>query len=223
MSVHVQGDVHLEHGGNVDRRQLSHDDILILPGDLCPFVLERLWVPWLQRIAAIVKEVVWVPGNHEYYGCKDMDEAIATARQNLPENVRIRDLETFTLTNGQTAAACTLWGYEPNTDLSGNMRDFTSIGGLTPDLCNELHLIHREFILDAKVDVIITHHAPLKRGISSPLYEGNACANYYGTNTIQRHPSPPMWWYFGHTHWNVVKKIGRTTVVSAFEKLISLH
>lgn len=222
MGLVVQGDVHVEHGGRLDLDALRPDDTLVLAGDFCPFVLTDEWLPHLRDAARRVHDVVWVPGNHEYYGAGDMDEALDGARRRLPDNVALRDLDHFRLADGRSCSACTLWSREPDTSLAKYVNDFRCIGGLTPELYNELHAVHLEWLQVNPAEVVVTHHAPLKTGTSPPQYRDSPTNGYFASNALFTIAEPPVLWVFGHTHHSSAQQLGRTRVVSSYGKLMRL-
>lgn len=68
--------------------------------------------------------------------------------------------------------------------------------------------------------MVITHHAPLRHGVSRPADEGNAWGTAFGTELIgqtgeERHGFGEVGWgVFGHTHYCVEFRMGGVKVVS---------
>lgn len=210
------GDVHLEHGPfDIDD---SVDDLkLVLAGDVCPLAMEDLWVPWIQRVSKQFEQILWVTGNHEYYGSeKEMDELLSDAQRKVPDNVVLTDLGTYTL--GSVDIACaTLWSFEPDPTLCKYLGDFKHIKGLTLELYNELHAVHSEFIIEQDVDMVVTHHAPIRSAlVVQPEHRNSPLNGYFMSNTLQRVRRPPRVWLFGHTHHTSCQRIGRTMLQSAY-------
>lgn len=80
-------------------------DVLVIAGDLIPRV-ER-GVAWLRK-RVTDRPVVYVPGNHEFYGC-DIDRTVAKARQAAAgTNVHIIQNDTVMIDNVLFVGA-TLW------------------------------------------------------------------------------------------------------------------
>lgn len=220
--VTFQGDVHLESGGRVafldDNESHSDDDALILNGDFCPFVRDDLWKSAVRDLAQKFARVYWVPGNHEYFGPMPMEEAAGYAmRQMEPDNVHVVDCDTFTAHN-TTFAACTLWAAPTDPLIARMIGDFRWIPGMTLEYYNELHQVHRDWLLDQECDVYVTHHAPRSHGVASPHYDGNRNHTFFGTEILPHVPHPPKAWLYGHTHWNMCRPVGRTMLQTAHER-----
>ena len=73
MKIQVLSDLHLEHGGVVPAHQ-PDADVVVLAGDLMPYtegLVEELAEYW-----STAPHIVYVLGNHEFYGT-DIDETRA--------------------------------------------------------------------------------------------------------------------------------------------------
>jgi hypothetical protein len=153
-------------------------DVMVVAGDLIPR-MER-GVIWLRERVAD-RPVVYVAGNHEFYGC-DIDRTVEKARAAAAgSNVHVLQNDAVTI-GGATFVGATLW---TDFDLFGNQRraigiagdrmnDFKKIrmdryrGRFRPGYALGRHLASRKFIEaqlrkphgDAKL-VVVTHHAPV--------------------------------------------------------------
>lgn len=193
---YLASDLHLEFG---DLRIENKDnvDCLILAGDVVeieqlkkdgttkkPYIAE-----FFKHINSEFKQVIWVPGNHEYYGCYFMQKSINDARAWLSKNgltnIRLCDVETVIV--GDTPVHCaTLW-----TDMNnGNewvghqvqigLNDYKCIRGASPTRAGSriravdtqmIHKKHLDFLERATADgkdcVVVTHHQPTLRALNS--------------------------------------------------------
>jgi predicted phosphodiesterase len=161
-------------------------DVLVIAGDLIPR-MER-GVAWLcERVPD--RPVVYVPGNHEGYGC-DVDRTVEKARQ-AAEGSQVLILQNDAIQLGNvTFAGATLW---TDFNLFGDQRrsmvvagermnDFTKIRTakyverFRPPHALARHMASRAF-LETEMRkprfgplVVVTHHAP-HPGLSFPRYQ----------------------------------------------------
>lgn len=119
--LHLISDIHLETGPYEIPADLKYD-ILVAAGDISNSVEQS--VPWL---AAIGKPVVFVLGNHEYWGPADLDGAVTKAKL-LAKGTQVRVLE-------RDAAFVEIEGYATARFLGATL--FTNFGNLAESLVRE--------------------------------------------------------------------------------------
>ena len=176
--------------------------------------------------------VVYVAGNHEYYG-----EALPKLTDEL--RARAVSLDIALLENdvvdlaGLRFAGCTLW-----TDLGlfgphpwvadavlNTMLDYRSIRvspqyrRLRPADTIRIHKHSREWLESTLRDpgpatVVVTHHAPSARSLSPRYAQDPVSAAYASKLDDVVAELAPTLWIHGHTHHCVDYTIGRTRVVS---------
>lgn len=233
----LASDVHLEFGSlvlNNDR----HADCLILAGDIVPFCdltpkgdLIHNWVDeFFKNISDEFPLVIWVPGNHEWYG-STMPIGINRARQYIEAmglgNIKIIDRESI-LVEDTWVHGATLWtdygrGSPINMETARNsMNDYNQIQRrykdidimIRPEFLYEEHLLSVEFIKSAVSDgqksVVVTHHAPLLQAAYDGLWH---CYASDLSNLILDNPCI-KYWVYGHTHTRDTYHVGDTKVVS---------
>ncbi|HEV7600113.1 MAG TPA: metallophosphoesterase [Bradyrhizobium sp.] len=179
LKLWVLSDLHMEltRGWDLpDPDARPQYDVLVVAGDLIPR-MER-GVRWLRD--RVDQEVVFVPGNHEFYGC-DIDRTVEKARA-LAAGTAIHVLQNETCAiGGVTFAGATLWtDFAINGDAhrgmaaaGDRMNDFKKIrtGAYSrrflPHHALARHLQSRAF-LEAEMRrprggrlVVVTHHAPV--------------------------------------------------------------
>lgn len=170
MNIQIVSDVHLEFGPLEVRA--DNADVFIAAGDI-DIGLEGL--QWLNRIPC---PVIYVAGNHEYWG-HDIDELNrALAQETRDSAIHFLERQTVTIDNTRFVG-CTLW-----TDFRGcdalimdelffMMNDFRYITqanrALRPADLIAVNRSSREWLeqelsrpFDGKT-VVVTHHAPLMR------------------------------------------------------------
>ena len=190
-------------------------DITIIAGDLHTGCNGLKWARKLKR------PIIYVFGNHEFYGY-DMD----TIRSEMKwqNKIHILDNESTTL-DGISFLGCTLWTdfyyhNEPIFDMmhaKKNMNDFKFIryqsSILTPEDTVELHKESLAFIRAQQPDVIITHHLPSSRSVST-RYGKDALTSAFASNlddVVEQ--SGAKLWIHGHTHGSRDYMLGQTRVI----------
>jgi predicted phosphodiesterase len=218
MKVNVQllSDIHLEFFRStalawIQALDSEGVDILVLAGDICT---EDMLQPCLAAFCDKYSQVVFVAGNHEYYGSSPMlvTEKLAGLEAVLDNftwlNCNVREVMGLTFVGG------TLWFpkvTDPSLYLRGRMQmnDFRVIQDFEPWVYEENRRC--EAILHAaagKADIVVTHHIPSGSCIA-PRYRGSYLNHFFCrdlTRLIEE--AQPKAWLFGHTHdrmWTYVK------------------
>jgi Icc-related predicted phosphoesterase len=229
MKLNVLSDLHLSRGGLPLPRNGA--DLVILAGDIARPPEAIAWAKSLAR------PVLYVPGNHEFYG----DSLAGTVRQlkALAEGSQVRILHDEEVhIGGVRFLGSTLWtDFLLDGDGEGReaavqaalltMRDFSRIfldderkTLFTPLDAAALFQRHAAWLahtLDqahAGPTVVITHHAPSPRSIEerfrgSPM---NACFCSQAEHLLRG--SRAALWIHGHMHHSVDYVFGGTRVLS---------
>ena len=222
MKIQYMSDLHMEFAEN--SRYLKNTefpvsgDVLVLAGDI--FYLNNTIAPFSKFwkwASANYKQVLLVPGNHEYYqGCDVMTRGLQW-RWMFKDNVGYYQNQVVRIDDTDFVLS-TLWSHVPP------QNDFyqTKFNGkrLTVEDYNEMHKFCLDFIRKsvegskAKHIVVITHHLPsLKvvaaRHLGSDL--NNAFATELGNYIVNSRIDA---WIYGHSHTNIDTEIGNTKIVS---------
>lgn len=227
MKVHVLSDLHL--GVHDMERPLTDADVVVLAGDIGP---PRLAAAWALRLA---KPVLYVLGNHEFYGGHIDNTAAEFERLCAGTPVHLLDDGELVI-GGVRFLGSTLWtdfmlqgDGEPKqaaVDAAQRfMRDFSRIrsgGGdalFTPADAAARFSRHAAW-LDARLGtahagptVVITHHAPSPRSIH-PRFAGsalNACFVSDAEHLVGA--ARAGWWIHGHTHDSFDYELRGTRVI----------
>ncbi len=228
MKLNILSDLHLSQGA----MQLpSNDaDVVILAGDIARPAEAVAWA------AGFAKPVLYVPGNHEFYG-GSLAGATAELGQ-LCAGTRIHVLDSSEVhLGGVRFLGTTLWtdfrlfgGPQQQAaaleDASRFMRDFrrirideTSDTLLTPTDSASLFQRHAAWLAGKLAEphagptVVITHHAPSPRSIH-PRFAGsllNACFVSDAEHLVDG--SRVCLWVHGHTHDSFDYALNGTRVV----------
>jgi predicted phosphodiesterase len=228
MKLHILSDLHLGQG--LLALPDSDADVVILAGDVARPKEAIAWA------SGFTKTVLYVPGNHEFYG-SSISSALDELRQRC-EGTRIRVLDNDELVlGGVRFLGSTLWSDfrlqgdgEPRVAAMQEgqrfIRDFSRIriGGaadaiFTPQYSATLFERNAQWLAaklaqpHAGPTVVITHHAPSRRSIH-PRFEGsllNGCfvsdAEHLLDGTRAR------LWIHGHTHDSFDYVVNGTRVV----------
>lgn len=217
MKVQIVSDLHLEFLSKdqvveiADRiTYKSPADILILAGDICSWSEKRVdrLDTFLDKVVNIYDNVLYVLGNHEYYGCSYSEVQITKRKLEYEwDNLSILDNEEITidsLGNITTFYGTTLW-FEETVDTSllrYYMNDYAAIRDFTPDDWSRKAIQFIKNIPDDKnKKVLITHHVPHSRFISDKYTEGKM--NCFYLNEIGKYLDKFDLVTFGHSHESV--------------------
>lgn len=219
LRVQYLSDLHFEFHADagasfVESMDPSDVDVLVIAGDLAT---GRGIGPALDRFCARYAgiPVVYVHGNHEYYGCA-RDEARAATRAACRRHPTLHWLDADgTTIGGRRILGATLWfRRSKHADLEDRMNDFQQIpnfeGWVYDDNARALAFFDRELRTG---DLVITHHLPAaacvgSRWKSSPLNPFFVCDLEPLIRTRK-----PSTWIHGHMHDSVDVRVGHTRIV----------
>ena len=238
--IRIASDLHLEGFAERTNQQL-HDQfvpaddrdaesILVLAGDISS-KLPQL-VSFLESLAPRFNEIIFVPGNHEFYKHDISEWAInltnslsLLAIQNI--HVATHDVECSVL-SGTRFVYCTLWADGGNSlyeraEIGRSLRDFYVIKfgpgrWKVSDMC-ELHKTQKaklDLLLKVPFDgktVVVTHHMPSYR-LCHPRF-GSDINGGFASNCedILAYDHAPDIWVNGHTHDTYDTMLWKTRVI----------
>jgi predicted phosphodiesterase len=229
MKVHVLSDLHVEFGPFVPPE--TDADVVILAGDIH---LGLKGIAFAQATFP-TKPVIYLAGNHEYYGkaIPHLTEKLRAAAKG--SNVSFLDEDSVTI-GGTRFLGCTLWTdwnlHGPEESLHAmelartRMTDFRRIrtspgfGKLSPRATLALHRRARSWLrarLDEPFDgptVVVTHHAPSIRSILAEHQADPLSAAYASDVEALMDGSKAKLWVHGHTHHAVDYIVNGTRVRS---------
>ena len=248
MKIQYFSDLHLEFEDNlnwIDNNAIERvGDILIIAGDLCPFVqLSRmLFKSEIADLCRGYKKVFWIPGNHEYY---IFTHNYATTRYEQPLK-EIRNLflvDNYTERIGRTQLIlCTMWshiGKKNAAKIKYGMSDFHYITVQNPEKGEEIDSLQVadfnafnktavKFLKKAvkaatqakkagEIDHIIvaTHYVPTLKYYPE-MYLGSALNDAFVLDlTDFIEKSAIDYWIYGHHHFNQPDfRLGKTILTT---------
>lgn len=233
MRIAVFSDLHLEDNQWSPPEFDDAVDAVVLAGDIAPGVDG---VQWAERNFSA--PVIYVPGNHEYYGW-DAAELAARLAGLRSENVTVLDRSCLVLRQGERAVrflGCTLW-----TDFRAAEPHGTSRAGAMEEVARKMHDVDRITLggrpltssdvaawhardLDwlsrrlgepfTGTTVVVTHHAPSPTS-RHPAYPPDAILAYFLSDLrgLIRSFAPSLWIH-GHTHHCVDHVLDGTRILS---------
>lgn len=235
MRIFIASDIHLEFE-SFDLSENLQFDVAVFAGDIWkPMSSAIRWLAVQRKGPLQGKPVIFVPGNHEFYG----SELISNRKEGreLADQAGIHLLDPGTVTiDGVRFVGATLW---TNFDLYGRsiasrrvaargMNDYRrikidkngKIRHLTPDDVLALHRHDRAFI-EANLaqpfngrTVVVTHMAPHPDSIP-PEFRGDPLAPAFASNLAGMIKTyRPDVWIHGHDHRQHDYVVGDTRIVA---------
>lgn len=197
---------------------------LVMAGDICTAKNLPMTEAILKHMSARFKHVVYVAGNHEFYGSELLNAylKIKDVCDNLP-NVTFGGGRTKA--HGVGITYCTLWTDFDKGDPSTmnlahrSMPDYRLIKygdkPLTPSNIAAIHHLQRDEILGKirEGDLVVTHHAPSFRS-THPDYAGDPLNGCFASELSELIlDKKPALWIHGHSHHHQDYLIGSTRIV----------
>jgi len=232
MKLHILSDLHLEFsGGEMDHSAPEGTDVVILPGDIQPGVEGLIWAAETFG-SSMGMPVIFTPGNHEYWGDRDLlvhNDIMRSTAEGLGIHFLLNDEVVI---DDVRFLGCTLWtdlnllGDQPlaivraMTDTKDYQQIYyTADQRLQPFHTVEEHKTSLNFLteslntpFDGKT-VVVTHHAPSEQSCLPKFHHHNA--NYCYASNLDRfvEAMAPELWCHGHMHQNQDYLIGTTRVI----------
>ncbi|KAB8211200.1 calcineurin-like phosphoesterase [Aspergillus parasiticus] len=181
---------------------------LILAGDIGRLTDYDHYLHFIQQQTSRFELVFLTLGNHEFYNVT-FSEGLEKARQ----------LERESSLQGRRISL------ESRAIVQAKIKDFQKIKDWTIDDHNKCHEADLDWLMNeirgAKKEpetksrsvLVVTHHAPLRRGTSSPRHAENAWGEAFGSEVLSGLDGVGTW-VFGHTHYTTDFREGGTRVVS---------
>lgn len=215
MNLRILSDLHLEFMADgaasfVESLREPECDVLVLAGDIGVHAagLEGS----LRRFCNLFPHVVYVAGNHEFYGSSP-----AAVERKLgmiaAERTNFHWLENSACEiDGQRFVGCTLWYRQGGPEWW--MNDFGQIRGFAPwvyDRCEASRAWLAENVRPG--NVVVTHMLPHEAAVH-PKYKGLPSNCFFLTDQSRVIADrKPALWAFGHTHESIDAVVGETRLV----------
>lgn len=226
MRIHVLSDLHLEFG---DFEPPQTDaDVVVLAGDIHVGTKGVEWAK--ERFDST--PVMYVFGNHEYYG-KAIPHLLIKAREAAKgTSVKILEQEGCSI-NGVRFLGCTFWtnfellgdpkiaGYEATQKMTDYRRirvspEFRKLRSLDTAIMNRQSQLwlEREFAgLGEEKSVVITHHSPTSASLPKSYAQDLLSAAYASDLEGFVRKCGATVWIHGHIHRSTDIQLGNTRIV----------
>lgn len=223
MRLLIMSDLHVEHG---PRWSLPDDlpahDVVVLAGDI--HAPPAAAVEWAT--AEFSTPVVYVPGNHEFYG-DQIDRQLTEGRlRSVETNVHFLDKRSVVIA-GVRFVGCILWTdyllygspSESMAEAARFLNDHRLIVGFRPGDALHRHREDLAYLEEALAQphdgptVVVTHHAPHPGSVAPQFINDPLTPSFASdlTATIERYK--PEIWIHGHMHNPSDYVVGSTRIV----------
>ena len=231
MKIQYASDLHLEMSAN--RRYMQNipfeavGDVLVLAGDIGYLCDKTMPCPkFWEWVSANYREVLIVPGNHEYYQNYDiLANGDSWSREILP-NVHYHQNRVVRIDNVDFVLS-TMWSYIPvqcEEVVYQAMPDFRQIlyngRRFTPADFNAEHEKCLDFIKRSVAEstaeriVVVTHHLP-SLAVVAPKHKGSLIGSAFVAELGDFIADSGIdAWIFGHSHASIEAQIGDTHLLS---------
>lgn len=176
-------------------------DLYLCAGDIDSY--PKSYQAWTDAYASVCN-LMWVKGNHDYYG-----QSFTPAK----DDVWLKNI------SGVTVAGATLWTDLPSPEdwylFQHYMNDASQIHDLTHKAYRETHDAHKKHLFESGADIWLIHHCPSYMSVH-PRYAGNVGNMFFATELqteILALPKPPKLIVHGHTHSEFDYMLGPDTRV----------
>jgi Icc-related predicted phosphoesterase len=213
MKIQIVSDIHSEHYFHYDYAKFFRPgaDILILAGDIGNCSDKGYRNKLYSLMSELVKmypHVVYVDGNHEYYGAplQETRSYLKWMNDNIP-NFYWLDNDLVEI-NGQRFLGGAMWFPKPEDPLwiftKKLFEDFSAIKGNFQDWVFDQNTAFRSFYgLNVKQDdIVITHYLPSDVCVHNK-FKGNK-GNIFFVSDMEEYfdlGKKPKLWIHGHTHY----------------------
>ena len=231
MKIQYASDLHLEMSAN--RRYMQNipfeavGDVLVLAGDIGYLCDKTMPCPkFWEWASANYREVLMVPGNHEYYQNYDiLANGDSWSREILP-NVHYHQNRVVRIDNVDFVLS-TMWSHIPvqcEEVVYQAMPDFRQIlyngRRFTPADFNAEHEKCLDFIKQSVAEstaehiVVVTHHLP-SLAVVAPKHKGSLIGSAFVAELGDFIADSGIdAWIFGHSHASIEAQIGDTHLLS---------
>lgn len=228
MKIRLLSDLHTEFRlpyKTADFAEYCGEDVLVLAGDIASGSTNTMDVIKFFLDQGFPK-VIYVPGNHEYYGTgfDDFNDKMSDKCYNTSGAYYLNP--DAVVIDGVKFIGATLWtnfADNPFSQIAAkrSINDFRMIRDFDVNRCAKTYYQHLDFIKQAYEErgpnkvVVVTHFLPARECIA-PRFRGLDLINDYFANNLGDYINTmsSTTWLFGHTHDATDITLGNTRVVA---------
>ncbi len=220
----IMSDLHFEYHSDqglawIDALDPSGVDVLVLAGDIAEVhqgALKQALISFCERYP----EVIFVPGNHEYYHSSISEVELALQELKLIPNLHILTRRSVVI-KGQRFIGATLWFTQRDDSAQAmwqlRLNDFHKIKGGFEEW------VYKEAIKDAQYltqeiragDVVVTHHIPSARGVAPRWQESiEGFGRFFVHSLPEELVTKSRLWCHGHGHDSVQTDLPNHTLIA---------
>lgn len=234
MILSIASDLHLTSRNGLGSQFFlnNNSSLLILCGDVCEIgQLEHFKTSFFDRISQLWENILYIPGNHEFYHCPSYTKGISVLDSFLKQYPNIHLLNnSIKEIDGIVFVGSTLWSsldnFNPVTVFYAprKISDYSVIftepfKKLTPKdtftfYKESVKYIEKTILTENKPVVVLTHHAPSFKSVHEN-YKGNLLNGVFVSDLddlILENPQIKLWVH-GHCHSECNYYIGLTQIV----------
>jgi predicted MPP superfamily phosphohydrolase len=190
----------------------NNNDFLLLSGDIGRVDTEHHYQQYshfLENMSRVFKNVIMIPGNHEYYGSFifETEKKLSDIVKNF-KNVNLLNNSVY-IKNDICILGTTLWS-EGNLQECQRLNDFYQIHDFKndPSLYSKIHSLNKiwlketiEKYRDIHKIIVLTHHQPSFRLIDPKYLKFESMNSFFAANVDDLFTIPNIkYWIYGHTH-----------------------
>lgn len=233
VTIYYLSDLHLEYiKPNISKSELvsilptgdTSSDLLILAGDIgSPFGFNLK--PFLTLAKARFAEVIYVPGNHEFWNIYVKPSVTDICLRELCNLLGVIYLNrnSAVVNDRIHIMGTTLWSdIPPDMDdvMSDYLYDNRKIKDWSPSRAREEFFTNYRWLEETlstipsdRTIIVVTHHAPLLEGTAKSIYQGDPKNCGYSSD-CSKLVDRADYWIFGHTHYSVNFKHNKCRVLA---------
>jgi Icc-related predicted phosphoesterase len=240
MQIQLLSALHVDHRserGDEDFYDWLHPgpgatpDLLVIAGDLVELRERQRAQRALDELSRRWTDILWVPGNHEFYGLNPVHVPEVLSDIGVPSNVEMVFEPRAVQFKTQRFLCGTMWYSRKEVEETGcvnpktgtwihhgrlvEFSDFRHVRHLHPWVYHQNEAFTA--LLQAELgpeDVVVTHHLP-SAASTPPRFQGEISNCFF----VSDHEGligdrQPRLWLHGHTHSSMDYRIGRTRVLA---------